>query len=106
MAHSSPLPAYLARGKAHGSPCNPLTPPPNPTLCPQVRVFRYRNATLAGMYYGSPAETALKVSARRGGARDLNLYLAQPSDGVLGYSTFPWLYQVRGRGTRLPRCSA
>lgn len=43
---------------------------------------------------GSAAETAAKTALRRGTARDLNLYLAEPGHGFLGYATFPSQYRV------------
>jgi hypothetical protein len=38
------------------------------------------------------SERAMKNALHQGGARALNLYLCEPSYGILGYSTFPWDY--------------
>lgn len=37
-------------------------------------------------------EEALKATLRRGGPETLNLYLAEPGEVVLGYSTYPYQY--------------
>jgi len=41
---------------------------------------------------GSTAESKAKAALRQGSADDLNLYTANPSGGILGWSTFPWDY--------------
>ena len=41
--------------------------------------------------YGS-AESTMKSALRRGTARDLNIYTCNPSNGILGYATFPSSY--------------
>jgi hypothetical protein len=41
---------------------------------------------------GSTAEANAKAALRQGSADDLNLYTANPSGGLLGWSTFPWDY--------------
>jgi hypothetical protein len=41
--------------------------------------------------YGS-YETAMKTALRRGTADDLNIYTCNPSNGILGYATFPSSY--------------
>jgi hypothetical protein len=38
------------------------------------------------------SERAMKNALHQGGSRALNLYLCEPSYGILGYSTFPWDY--------------
>ena len=59
--------------------------------------FRFRIAAIDrttsprwfAMAPGSTAETEAKYALRKGTARDLNLYLAEPGHGFLGYATFP-----------------
>jgi hypothetical protein len=41
---------------------------------------------------GSVAEANAKASLRQGTGDDLNLYVANPSGGLLGWATFPWDY--------------
>ena len=41
---------------------------------------------------GSAEETAAKTALHRGTARDLNLYIAEPGNGMIGYATFPTHY--------------
>jgi hypothetical protein len=55
-------------------------------------VDRTNNSTWYTMGQGSSAERAAKTALRRGGARDLNIYLASPGGGLLGWATFPWNY--------------
>ncbi|MQA02718.1 MAG: zinc metalloprotease [Streptosporangiales bacterium] len=47
----------------------------------------------AGATANSSEEKAMKRKLRKGGVGDLNLYLTDPSDGVLGWSTFPQWYE-------------
>jgi hypothetical protein len=44
--------------------------------------------------YGS-AETDMKTALHLGGATDLNVYTCNPSDGILGFATFPSGYKSR-----------
>lgn len=44
--------------------------------------------------YGS-AESAMKTALRQGSADDLNIYSCNPSNGILGYATFPSGYNSR-----------
>lgn len=55
-------------------------------------VDRTTSATWFAMAPGSAAELAAKAALRKGTARDLNLYLAEPGQGALGYATFPSQY--------------
>lgn len=57
-----------------------------------VATTRTTNATWFTGCYGS-AESAMKNALRRGTADDLNIYSCSPSNGILGYATFPSSYQ-------------
>lgn len=57
-----------------------------------VSVDRTSNATWFNGCYGS-SETAMKNALHRGSADDLNIYTCNPSNGILGYATFPSSYQ-------------
>lgn len=43
---------------------------------------------------GTTAEAEAKAALHRGGRADLNLYLADIGDGLLGWATFPWDYET------------
>ncbi len=49
------------------------------------------NATWYNGCYGS-SETPMKTALRQGTADDLNIYTCNPSNGILGYATFPSSY--------------
>ncbi|MFP2908541.1 zinc metalloprotease [Pyxidicoccus sp. 3LFB2] len=57
-----------------------------------VAVTRTTNTTWYTMGPGSSAERAAKLALHRGGKESLNLYLATPGGGLLGWATFPWSY--------------
>ncbi len=56
-----------------------------------VSTDRTANASWYNGCYGS-AESAMKTALRQGGAGDLNVYSCNPSNGILGYATFPSSY--------------
>ena len=53
------------------------------------QVDRTTNATWFNGCYNVSTEIAMKNSLHRGTKRDLNLYTCNPSNGILGYATFP-----------------
>lgn len=55
-------------------------------------VTRTTNSSWFNMLPGSAAETQAKNALRVGGANVLNFYTANPTDGTLGWATFPWWY--------------
>ncbi|QSQ27665.1 zinc metalloprotease [Pyxidicoccus parkwayensis] len=54
-----------------------------------VTITRTTNATWYAMSPGSTVERLAKSALRRGGKESLNLYLANPGGGLLGWSTLP-----------------
>ena len=50
------------------------------------------NATWFALSRGGATETAMKTALRKGTKADLNIYSANLSKGLLGWSTFPWGY--------------
>lgn len=56
-----------------------------------VSTDRTSNATWFNGCYGS-SETAMKNALHKGTAKDLNIYTCNPSNGILGYATFPSSY--------------
>jgi hypothetical protein len=56
-----------------------------------VKTDYTNNATWFNGCYGT-SETPMKTALRKGGAADLNIYTCNPSNGILGYATFPSSY--------------
>jgi hypothetical protein len=56
-----------------------------------VATDRTTNATWYNGCYGT-SETAMKTALHQGTADDLNIYTCNPSNGILGYATFPSSY--------------
>lgn len=52
-------------------------------------IDRTTSAAWFAMAPGSAVEKQAKFALRQGGARDLNLYTAEPGAGMVGYATFP-----------------
>ena len=67
---------------------------PSPFIFVLAGVTRTVNAEWALMSPGSTAEAQAKAALHQGGPETLNLYLADPQDGLLGWATFPWTYPV------------
>jgi hypothetical protein len=53
---------------------------------------RTNNSTWYTMGPGTTAESQAKAALHRGTRRDLNLYIANIGQGLLGWATFPWDY--------------
>ncbi len=56
-----------------------------------ISVDRTTNATWYNGCYGA-AEAPMKTALHQGSADDLNVYTCNPSNGILGYATFPSSY--------------
>ena len=56
-----------------------------------VATTRTTNTTWFNGCYGT-SESAMKAALRQGTADDLNIYTCNPSNGILGYATFPSSY--------------
>ena len=59
-----------------------------------VATTRTSNSSWFNNCYGS-AESAMKTALRQGSADNLNIYSCNPSNGILGYATFPSSYNSR-----------
>lgn len=57
-----------------------------------VEVTRTTNSTWFNGCYNSTTEMQIKNALRQGSADDLNIYSCNPSNGILGYATFPSSY--------------
>lgn len=57
-----------------------------------VTTNRVTNATWFDGCYNSTTEMQMKNQLRQGSADDLNIYSCNPSNGILGYATFPSSY--------------
>ncbi len=57
-------------------------------------IDRTASNTWFAMAPGSAAEKAAKFALRKGAARDLNIYTAEPGSGFVGYATFPVDYSA------------
>ena len=57
----------------------------------RISTTRTTNATWYNGCYGT-SESAMKSALRQGSADDLNIYTCNPSNGILGYATFPSSY--------------
>jgi hypothetical protein len=80
-------------------PDDDFTPPPGPTPIDSayrfdlVSIDRTDNAAWYGLTpedADAATELAMKSALRRGGKRDLNIYINAPAGGYLGWATFPW----------------
>jgi hypothetical protein len=58
-----------------------------------VTTTRTTNSTWYNGCYNSTTEMQMKNALRQGTADDLNIYSCNPSNGILGYATFPSSYQ-------------
>lgn len=58
----------------------------------KVETTRTNNTSWYFASFGSFEERQMKTALRRGGPYSLNFYTNNPSDGLLGWATFPWDY--------------
>ena len=65
---------------------------PTPFAFQIAGVTRTNNSSWRSMSPGSTAEAQAKAALRVGGPETLNVYLASPGGGLLGWATFPWSY--------------
>ena len=56
------------------------------------KVTRTNNRTWFGLRQGSSTENKMKSALRVDPATTLNIYSANPGQGLLGWATFPWMY--------------
>jgi hypothetical protein len=61
-------------------------------------IDRTTNSTWFNLNKDSVAEGEMKRTLRRGSADDLNIYTVNPTNNALGWSTFPWEYQISPKG--------
>lgn len=64
-----------------------------PFLFQTAGITRTNNSSWYTMSPGSVAEAQAKSALRVGGPETLNVYLASPGGGLLGWATFPWDYR-------------
>lgn len=57
-----------------------------------VATTRTTNSTWFNGCYSSSTASQMKAALRQGSADDLNIYSCNPSNGILGYATFPSSY--------------
>lgn len=66
---------------------------PTPVRFRLADIDRTDNSTWAAAKPNSSAERSMKKKLRRGKASDLNLYIAEPAGGLLGWATMPSWYE-------------
>ncbi|MFN8388757.1 MAG: zinc metalloprotease [Bdellovibrionota bacterium] len=65
---------------------------PTPFYFQLESIDRTVNPAWSAMLIGSPEEREAKTALRVGGPETLNLYISNPTDGTLGWATFPMDY--------------